>query len=109
MFVECLQVKTLWTRLQNWVMRHMGYNLHLSDIEILFGLLLPNSCLVNHLMLLTKHYIYSTRLSGEELVLEHLINLFRDVFKTEMYSKVNMKCDMFSGSGLPSMRNTNLT
>ena len=58
----CKYTKTLWNNLQSFISRKTGINIHLSDQDKLFGnSQLPFPNLFNHILILTKQYIYACR------------------------------------------------
>ena len=95
LFVECPHTRTLWNNIQEWMTRHMRCNIMLSETDILFGKLDCNN-LINHLLLLAKHYVYCARLSDSELNIVAIVNIFKHTFKIErLFAKCNMKNDLF--------------
>jgi len=96
LFIECHHSKALWNAIQYWLTTHLGTNITFSIIDILFGRVGPNNLLINHLLLITKQYIFSKRFNNGNLHLEGILATFEDTFKIEQYSaKVNMKTDTF--------------
>ena len=96
LFAECSQIRPLWSDLQEWLTRHVRGNIQLSTTDILFGKVGNNNALINHLILLTKQYIYNSIIAGNGVALNCIVNIFKDIFKVEKLSaKTNMKNDAF--------------
>ena len=58
----CKVTKTIWNNLQAFITRKTNINIHLSDLDRIFGnSQLPFPNLFNHILILTKQYIYACR------------------------------------------------
>lgn len=96
LFVECRMIKSFWNSLQSWLTEHIGCTIELSASEILFGKIGTSYTMINCLILLTKLYIYRTRLSGRVINVQAAVATFADCYKTEKFlSKVQNKTDFF--------------
>ena len=96
LFVECTVSKKFWSSVEDWIVRNASCEIKFSSIDILFGRVGPNMNLMNHLLLITKQYIFSRRGSNAGLNLNGIISIFKDTFRIEQYSaKVNMRTDVF--------------
>jgi hypothetical protein len=96
LFVECTVSKKFWSSVEDWIVRNAACEIKFSSIDILFGRVGPNMNLMNHLLLITKQYIFSRRGSNAGLNLNGIISIFKDTFRIEQYSaKVNMRTDVF--------------
>ena len=94
LFVECPHVVTLWNAVENWLARVAGINVSFSPIDILFGRTGPNMTLINHLLLETKQYVFSQRITNRNLELNGIIAIIKKSFKVEKYlAKINMRTD----------------
>ena len=80
LFVECSQIRPLWSDLQEWLTRHVRGNIQLSTTDILFGKVGNNNALINYLILLTKQYIYNPRIAGNGVALNCIVNIFKNIF-----------------------------
>ncbi len=96
LLVDCMHVRSLWSELQGWLMRVAGCETFWTDTEILFGTNTDNCTLINHLMLITKQYIYGTTLHSQKLSFVALLNIIRNTFKVELLSaRVNFRQGIF--------------
>ena len=94
--VASLQIRPLWGDPQEWLTRHVRGNIQLLTEDILFGKVGNNNALINHLILLTTQYIYNSRIAGNGVALNCIVNIFKNIFKVEKLSaKTNMKNDAF--------------
>ena len=58
----CKVTKTIWNNLQAFITRKTNINIHLSDLDRIFGnSQLPFPNLFNHILILTRQYIYACR------------------------------------------------
>ena len=107
LFVECEHTKRLWAELQRWLLEVARYDAQWSASEILFGVLHPNSTLINHAMLITKQYIYNATISHKRLSFIALKNI-KGIFKVECYiAKTNFKTDNFFRKWAPLYNHLN--
>ena len=60
LFIECTQAKSFWVDFQDWYNVHSRKRVHLSKLDVLYGILdSPCECLVlNYLIILGKYFLY---------------------------------------------------
>ena len=61
--------------------KHLSGDIQLSTTDILFGKVGNNNGLINHLILLTKQYIYNSRIAGNGVALNYIVNILRIFLK----------------------------
>ena len=103
LYLECPVVQRLWADLENWLRRTMHDNdIALSKSTLIAGYTGMNQHLINHILLVAKHYIYRNKFSRPDLHLNCLINMLRLHFKTEcMQAELNMKQHRFAQKWAP--------
>ena len=92
----CRVTKTLWDNLQAFISRKTGINIHLSDQDKLFGSsLLPFPDLFNHILILTKQYIYACRCLDDRPDFNALQRKIEREYRIELatYSRENFGVD----------------
>ena len=71
----CKHTKDLWENLHSFITRKTGVDIHLNDQDRLFGNnLLPFPKLYNHILILTKQYIYACRCLNDTPVFNALLS-----------------------------------
>ena len=61
LFIECTQASSFWVEFQDWYSVHSGKKIHLSNLDVLYGIFRSSRyCLaLNHLIIIGKYYLYA--------------------------------------------------
>ena len=82
---SCKDSKTIWDKVENWLLDCIEIKLNLKECEILFGI--PNAQnehleLINFVIIMTKWYINNRRSDNKPLYFIELINIIKGKIKT---------------------------
>ena len=92
----CKYTKVLWTNLHIFIKTKTGVDMPLNDHDLLFGNnLLPFPNLYNHILILTKQYIYACRCLNDTPDINALIRKIDREYRIELttYSRENFGID----------------
>ena len=92
----CKYTKILWNNIQSFITRKTGVDIHLNDQDRIFGnKLLPFPNLYNHILLLTKQYIYACRCLNDIPDVNALLRKIDREYRIELstYSRDNFGTD----------------
>ena len=92
----CKYTKALWNNLQSFITRKTGVNIQLNDQDRLFGNThLPFSNLYNHILIITRQYIYACRCLGDTPDFNALLRKIDREYRIELttYSRENFGID----------------
>ena len=84
---QCKNSKTIWDKLENWLLTNIQLKLNLKECEILFGI--PNTPtahleLMNFVILMTKWYINKQRSDNKELYFIELLKTIKGKIKSHI-------------------------
>ena len=85
LFVECVHVEDIWSRLEQWIFIKCGIFLNLNKLDILFGKISSKNDALNLIILLVKQYIYKKRYRQEILNFEGLKYYILDYYLVEKH------------------------
>ena len=87
LFISCTQASSFWNKFQNWYMIESNENLLLSELDVLFGI--TRSCahrlVLNHLILLSKYFLYGNALNSIKHVFNDFVALVHGKMEIEKY------------------------
>ena len=68
-FLDCIEVKNFWFRIEDFINKTYSQGLKLSDREKLFGIRKKsaNKIIINNLLISAKYYIHSCRVTAKPL------------------------------------------
>ena len=96
MFFECNHVYELLSNFEIWINTNSEHPINLNKTEYLLGVIGKENKALNTLYLLTKAYIYESKLKGERLNLELMKKQILLYVKTEKYiHRKNDTLDLF--------------
>jgi len=89
LFFYCNEVHTLWKRIENWLKYTLDIDISLSVVDIILGVPFPQNdnllLNLNHIILMTKWYIYKTRLEKQNLFFLHCLKELTTSISMEYY------------------------
>ena len=86
----CRFSKTLWNDLHSYIVRKTGINITLNDKDLIFGNnFLPFSNLYNHIIILTKQYLYACRCLNVTPDFNSLLRKIDREYRIELSAKAN--------------------
>ena len=87
LFIECSQANSFWVEFQNWYGNHSGKKLHLSNLDVLYGLFHSSQywLALNHLIIIGKYYLYINAIIRNKVQFGEFKSLFRDKLLLEKY------------------------
>ena len=94
--LHCRYTRDLWTNFQAYIERKTGVNIAISDTDIILGnKLLPFPNLYNHLIILTKQYLYACRCLNDIPDFNALLRKIDREYRIELttYSNENFQVD----------------
>lgn len=98
-FYECTEVNDFWKQLIRWIKNHMGVQIPLAEVDILFGIPFMNDSLllcVNLLILLGKRYIHQCKNYHKNIFLFEFLPQVKTYLVIEEYTaKINDKNEKF--------------
>ena len=85
LFFECTVVRQFWYKIKHWLNPHIEIDIWLNTENIILGIITnnKNSILINHIFLLAKRCIFSTKYKEGILSLSILVNTIRNVYNIE--------------------------
>ena len=104
LFFECELVMQLWREMANWFHPYISLGHLITDKNILLGQNLDvNSRLINHIIIITKYYIYVQRCCKINLSLIGVLKYIRKYYDLEKYSLnvFKFKKDIYEAKWLP--------
>ena len=87
LFINCNQTVVFWKLFKIWWKNKTNLCTHLLAKQILFGIIdtkETHNLLLNHLLLVAKHYIYSCYLNEQELDFKTYLNIVEKKFIIEI-------------------------
>lgn len=85
LFYECRYIKKLYEQLLQWLLPELDLSVYLNKQNIILGCNIKyNYRLINHILLLTKRYIYVTRCLQRKLMIKDLQKYIKSCFDLEM-------------------------
>ena len=87
LFIECTQASSFWVEFQDWYSVHSGKKVHLSNLDVLYGIFRSSRyCLaLNHLIIIGKYYLYAKASTKDKFQFSEFISLVRDKLMLEKY------------------------
>ena len=104
LFFRCNLVMQLWMELVNWFQPYIFLSPMMTDKNVLFGKYLEvNSRLINHVVIITKYYIYVQRCCKKNLSLIGLLKYIKKYYDLEKYSlnAFNFKREIYEAKWSP--------
>ena len=82
LFFSCEHVQKLWTQLKQWLHSLNIQGTDWSKKDIVLGIIGENS-IINHLIMITKYFIYRASISKTQLTLNNLISCIKLYYRVE--------------------------
>ncbi len=82
LFFCCTKVANFWKEVKDWIFNKTGIRIHLVKQDILLGK--PTGVIITELLILiSKYYIYTSRVKEAPLKIEHYINKVKEIYHIE--------------------------
>ena len=80
LFIECSQANSFWVEFHDWYGNQTGTKLHLSNLDVLYGVFHSSRyCLaLNHLIIIGKYYLYINSNARNKVQFGEFKSLVRD-------------------------------
>ena len=89
LFWECKMVEKLWNKIENFINKCLYINQEVkiqSYSDIFLGTVHVQRChIINLLVLVSKHYIYTTKCKNQKLSFYSVLRIFDELYKVEKY------------------------
>ena len=87
LFIKCSQANSFWVEFQDWYGYQSGTKLHLSNLDVLYGVFHSSRhCLaLNHLIIIGKYYFYINSNARNKVQFGEFKSLVRDKLVLERY------------------------
>ena len=94
---ECIHVKPIWDKLEQWIYSGTGNKLNFSQRDKLLGVRGSNNHALNCLLIVVRQTVYTYKIKKQLPVFDYIKLLLMDYFKYEKYiADSNCKNDRFA-------------